>query len=342
MLWDAKSGKILKTLEEKRNGYGSLSFSPDARRIAWLSMKEEQTLTLLDAETGEGIAPLEGHKGEVVSYSFSADGRRIASCSDDHTLKLWDAKTGAELVTLKGHTERVTACCFSPDGSHIVSASADMSLRLWEPMAEPEAAVMNGHTATVHSCVFSPDGSCIVSAADDTTIRIWDSEYGKELWCLETQEGRCHSFHISPDGQFILYKGLRSLLIWEVKTGKLSCEFYHDAGFTAWSWTPISLDLAVGDGLGRFYILRPDNISPGPPVVSSWEFESKKGIPGSQTKNLGIGCPVCRLWSPVHRSNLGHLISCPNCRASLKLNPFSLQADWRLIADAPTKKRDGN
>jgi WD40 repeat protein len=201
---------------------------------------------------------------------------------------------------------------------------------------------MNAHTSTVHSCKFSPDGGRIVSSATDATIRIWDAKSGIELRSIETREQRCHSFLISPDGKFVFFEGLRSFLIWEVETGNLVCEFCHDTGFTARDWSPNSLDLAAGDGLGRFYILRPENISFGPPIVSPWEFESKEGIVAFKRKNLGFGCPVCRSWSKVHKSALGTLISCPNCQASIKLNSFTIKADWRLIAEAWKKNPDGN
>ena len=47
-----------------------------------------------------------------------------------------------------------------------------------------------------------------------------------------------------------------------------------------------------------------------------------------------IGCPLCRVWSEVPASALGTELACPNCKGSLKMNPFTLDADWRPVAKA--------
>lgn len=42
--------------------------------------------------------------------------------------------------------------------------------------------------------------------------------------------------------------------------------------------------------------------------------------------------PVFQVWSQI--SHLGNELSCPNCGKPVKLNPFTINADWRPIAKA--------
>ena len=109
---------------------GSVSFSPDGKRIA--SSGGDQTIRLWDASTGEELHTLKGHTSFVNSVSFSPDGKHIAS-GGDRTIRLWDASTGEELNTLKGHTGEVLSVSFSPDGKRIASASfSEKTIRLWD------------------------------------------------------------------------------------------------------------------------------------------------------------------------------------------------------------------
>lgn len=47
-----------------------------------------------------------------------------------------------------------------------------------------------------------------------------------------------------------------------------------------------------------------------------------------------FGCILCRVWSEVPESTLGAELPCPNCGKPIKLNPFTIEADWRPVAKA--------
>jgi WD40 repeat protein len=233
----------------------------------------------------------------VKAFAFSPDGSRIVSASYDRTLKLWDAKTGAELTTLAGHRNSAFACAFSPDGSRIASGSPD-----WV----------------------------------DSTLKLWDAKTGAKLATLAGHKLGVKACAFSPDGSGIVStSGDSTLKLWDAWTGRQLGEHELAGSGTATVWSPRGGDLAAGDSSGHLLILRLQNFSFCPVVVTAWEYNPQSSFSLQQEKqSLHFGCPLCRVWSEVAASALGAVIPCPHCGESIKLNPFAINADWRPIAAA--------
>ena len=67
--------------------------------------------------------------------------------------------------------------------------------------------------------------------------------------------------------------------------------------------------------------------TPQPPlIVTAWVS------PADQSH--AVGCPLCRVWSEAPASALGTEIACPNCQGPLKVNSFTINSDWRPVAEA--------
>jgi WD40 repeat protein len=99
-LWEAGSGRLLRTLEGHSGEVTSVGFSPDGATV--VSGYSEDTVKLWDARSGSLLRTLEGHSVAVTSVAFSPDGTMVVSGSADNTLKLWDASNGDCLDTFTG------------------------------------------------------------------------------------------------------------------------------------------------------------------------------------------------------------------------------------------------
>jgi len=218
-LWDAATGKQLRSLEGHTGGVDAVAFSPDGNVIA--SGSGDKTIKLWDVSTGKQLRSLEGHTVGVDAVTFSPDGKVIASGSWDYTVKLWDAATGKQLRSFEGHTNAVTSVAFSPDGKVIASGSGDKTIKLWGVSTGKQLRSLEGHTSDVYSVAFSPDGNVIASGSGDKTIKLWDVSTGKQLRSLEGHTSDVYSVAFSPDGKVIASGSSdETIKLWDAATGK--------------------------------------------------------------------------------------------------------------------------
>ena len=238
-LWEAATGRELRTLTGHLDEVTSVAFSPDGRLLASgsggpinaiLAGSFDFTIRLWDVATGQELRVLSGNLSHINSVAFSPDGKLLASGSGDKIVKLWDVATGHELRVLTGHLNRVNSVAFSPDGKLLASGSVDKTVKLWEVETGREVRALSGHTDVVASVAFSPDGKLLASGSSDNTVRLWEVETGREARSLV--QFKAQSVVFSPDGKLLASgsgswskaQSIRSrdntVRLWDVATGR--------------------------------------------------------------------------------------------------------------------------
>ena len=86
-LWEADSGRQLRTFPGHSGGINSLALSPDGRILA--SAAGDVTIKLWDVAGGTLLATLVGHTRAAESIAFSPDGATLASTAYDEGVWLW-------------------------------------------------------------------------------------------------------------------------------------------------------------------------------------------------------------------------------------------------------------
>ena len=249
-LWDAESGKLLRSLEGHAGSVLSVAWSPDGKSLA--SSSDDNTVRLWDAESGKLLRSLEGHIRSVRSVAWSPDGKSLASGSDDQTVCLWDAKSGEYLRTLESHADWVRSVAWSPDGKSLASGSTDKNVRLWDAGSGNLLRTLEGHAQSVLSVGWSPDGKSLASSAHDKTVRLWDAGSGNLLRTLEGHARSVLTVAWSPNAQ-LLASGSddNTVRLWEATTGNVLITLEgHADSVRSIDWSPDGKSLASGSDNG--------------------------------------------------------------------------------------------
>ncbi len=191
-LWEAVTGKEIRTLTGHTGYVLGLAFSPDGRFLA----------AACDTYVGKNY----DHAGEVI---------------------LWDLSTGKKSFVHLLPDNPAHCVAFSPDGQSLVSGHGQLAkgkfdpvagpIRVWDPRTGRQVKVLSGHRHRLSSLAFRADGQRLASAAQDKTIRVWDPATGQEVLSIP-DDSRSIAFH--PDGRRLLGTSGGKLKIWEADSGK--------------------------------------------------------------------------------------------------------------------------
>lgn len=223
-LWDAASGREMRTLAGHTGMVASVAFSPDGRLL--LSGGFDKMIRLWDVATGRPLYSALGDSQVVNGVAFGPDGRRAVSAGSENKVIVWDVATGtAERIIPdpSGHLGFMTSIAFSPDGRHVLTGGQDFVLNkhqlvLWDVVEGKALRILSGHSDPIKSVAFSPDGRQAVSASQDNTLRIWDVAAGTVTQTLRT-EGFPFSAAWSRDGRHIASAGV-GVTVWDAATGR--------------------------------------------------------------------------------------------------------------------------
>src|SRR5262249_52023671 len=123
-IWDARTARVLHTLQRGGAIGHSLTYSPDGQHLA--VAHTDGVIHVWKVSTGELLATFPGNGTRVWQIAFSPDSRTLASASQDRTVSLWDIgapnKSNADRLirTLGEHPAEVSGVAFSPDGGRLL------------------------------------------------------------------------------------------------------------------------------------------------------------------------------------------------------------------------------
>ena len=179
-LWDATTGKLLRTLNPDVEGtYGAAVWSPDGRRLATSIWGTHKFVEVWDTRTWERIhrlgrgpwsSHIDGHHG----VAWSPRGDRLAAGNGQGEITVWDAETGRELVHTSGHTANIRSIAWSADGRRLATGSEDRTIKIWDAASGSELLTLRGQNDAVYSLAWSPDGRRLASAGNEA-VKIWEA-----------------------------------------------------------------------------------------------------------------------------------------------------------------------
>jgi WD40 repeat protein len=254
-LWDAGSGRMIRTLYGHSSVVLAVAFSRDGKTLAsssaeslklWnfetcelllnlkqtyarsldfsldgqvLAVGRNNYVVLLSVPRGVPIKSLR-HSGTVNTVSFNAR-NVLASGSSHNSIKLWDIESGSEIRTLSGHSKEVKYLAFSPDGKTLASGGLDNRIVFWEVENGKRRAVLDKHKIPTEFVAFSSDGATLLSLHSFTQqVVVWDVKTFEPVKRIADRELlAANAASISPDGRKLAIASDSRLMVLDVPTG---------------------------------------------------------------------------------------------------------------------------
>jgi WD40 repeat protein len=257
-LWDAATGKELRTLEGHQGRVTGVAFSPDGKRLATSSA--DRTVRVWDTATGKELLSFLGHCGPVTCLAFSPDGRHIASGSEDTIVYIWEADSGRTTQEFTAHHQPIRAVAFSPDSRKVASIGEGQrgDLIVWDITSKQIIIEEIGGTWT--SAAFDPKGrhlatgeaGTVVIVANKRTFRkpaiqIWDLGTRRRIQSLEGHESIITQVAFRRDGKHLVSSGVdQTVRVWEVATGKEVVTLHEEDATLSVAFSPDGLHVVSG------------------------------------------------------------------------------------------------
>lgn len=239
VVFDAASGKALKTLSGHRDPVQCVAFAKDGKTLA--SGSYDGTVRLWNPANGRMIreikVPGDGiTDSSVAAVCFSPDGKSLAAGSLE-AIFLFRVESGQSLAKLEGHAQQVTSLSFSNNGKLLASGSADGTAQIW--VVERGWSQLTFKPDRTWSVSFSPDGESLLTGSEAGAV-IWSVADGSQSRVL-VKDHSVRSAQYSANGKSVatLSEGIAS--VWSStgtpmgKFGKASEDFGARLQFVALS-----------------------------------------------------------------------------------------------------------
>jgi WD40 repeat protein len=266
-LWDAVDGRELRHFPRALEGYVSVDFSPDGRRLALAASSHPggeragtvvtNSLSLWDSARPDELRALTGHQGQIACVRFSPDGLLLASGGAG--VHLWNVSSGRIVRSLNAGWLRslgdtfYPSLAFSPDGQSIVTGSAYVSL--WDVASGKEITKFEaaGSAAKFRTMFvgFTRDGRSIVEARGNGAIRLWDVASGRETACMGAPPNQ--------GGDVTLIGGALSKDGFRLAVHNVSKQEPKDRGVTLWNLLTGRPEQTIATSAGEAFAFSPDS-----------------------------------------------------------------------------------
>lgn len=237
-LWDAQTGKQVRSLAGNASNVTSVAFSPDGQFV--LSGGGDYTVRLWQVQSGALLRVMRGHMDTVTSVAFSKTGQFAWSGSADHTIRLWDLGSGREVAELDQQPVPVDEIAVGDDDISILSSGHDGSMRLWRLASTSDVRGIFAHPAGVTSVAISPDNRFALSGGQDGLVKVWDVQSGRELNRLAGHGGAITCVTFSPSGQLALSGSAdHTMKLWDLSENRKLVDLVgHDGSVTGCAFSP--------------------------------------------------------------------------------------------------------
>jgi WD40 repeat protein/mono/diheme cytochrome c family protein len=232
-VWDAASGKLLRSVVLTGDTVFGVSISPDASRVAVGCT--DNTVRIIDTATGKELAKMGAHENWVLGSVFSVDGKRVVSVGRDRAAKLTDAGTGAFLENVNLLRGELSAVARHPSKDVVVIGGEERIPYVYL-MDRPKVMKIADDTTLIRklerqngaiaSLAWSHDGKRIAVGGAAPEVNVYDAETGARVASCKGHLAGIYTVAFSPDSATVAAAGFDgSVRLYDAATGQLTKEF---------------------------------------------------------------------------------------------------------------------
>ena len=223
VLWEAATGRQLRTYSGSPNILMGVAVSPDGIRVATAAGRHQTFIepvgeaAVHDLETGTRTHRFDVN-GPVQCVTFTPDGKRVVFGGWDGKLYVAELAGSVMVKTIPAHAGPVWAV--AADSAGVVTASVDGTAAAWDIDTGRELKRFRGHAGGVYGVALRKNGQ-VVTASQDGTARLWDRASGTVVREFRGHEGVVYAVAVSPAGDRLLTGGSdKTARVWDADTGK--------------------------------------------------------------------------------------------------------------------------
>jgi WD40 repeat protein len=210
-LFDARTGRLLHTLERSANVDGAMAFSPDSSMVA--IGDDGGTASVFDVSTGRLLRKLiAGPRDQAPAVAFSPDGRRLlttiglpafdTSTAFEQT-QVWNLANWRQLSYVNGADGG-----FSPGSGYVATTSSDGTARIWRADTGRLVSQLKSTSHVTSQAQFAADANGdithVVTGTSSGFATVWNAIAGTQVATLAGDSGSVIPAGFSPDGSQVL------------------------------------------------------------------------------------------------------------------------------------------
>jgi WD40 repeat protein/tRNA A-37 threonylcarbamoyl transferase component Bud32 len=229
-VWDARTGKVVQTLDGLVGGLGSMSFSPDGRRLAAAEWDGKRVKVFdWDGHKLTEVRTLDGRGSAFEAVAYSPDGKYLAS-GDLQGFIVRNAETLAEVRSVETAARQLA---FTPDSRTLWAATTNDQARTvhtftrWSLDTGEKLTPLSVEVAAVPQHAphcFSRDGNVlfVCRGTNATYIQAIDPATGQEHFPHQGHVAPLKAVTVSPNGRMIASAGEDRLVkLWDLATRRV-------------------------------------------------------------------------------------------------------------------------
>jgi WD40 repeat protein len=261
-LWDARSGRLVRTFNGHASSVRTLAFSRDGKLLVSGGTDNSVRLwrladgVLLQTATASSGG---GHSGDVLALAASPVEDVVASGSADKSIKIWSLPGLRLLRTLTASSPTaVYSLSFSRTGRYLAESGPAGTVRVWDwkqTAAAPRAFQKHSATSSVLSVAFSPAADHLASGGTDNKVCVWSLANGQDIRPALSFSFDVDVVAFSPDETLLgIGTGKDQTGLLRLSTGASLLLRGHTASVTALCFSPTTGLVATGGQDNRLLV----------------------------------------------------------------------------------------